>query len=151
MEASCAPNESCAPPEAQLEQPPIVSMAYDPLNPSTFVFPRPLQGTTVTIEFCDRCRWLHRASWTQTELLLTFPPPMIECISLLPRNSDETAGRFRVWLAMSGDQSESLSTILLWDRKVEGGFPELKVLKQRLRDKIQPGKSLGHSDNHRTT
>ncbi|KAF8232440.1 hypothetical protein L208DRAFT_1397412 [Tricholoma matsutake] len=111
----------------------------DPLDPSTFVFPE--QATTVTIEFCDRCRWLHRASWVQTELLLTFPPPALGCISLVPRNSDETAGRFRVWLSVA-----SQSPVLLWDRKIESGFPELKVLKQRLRDQIQPGKSLGHSD-----
>lgn len=32
------------------------------------------------------------------------------------------------------------------DRQTEGGFPELKVLKQRLRNHIQPDMSLGHSD-----
>lgn len=37
---------------------------------------------------------------------------------------------------------------LVWDRKVEGGFPELKVLKQRVRDVLEPQKSLGHSDKH---
>lgn len=37
-------------------------------------------------------------------------------------------------------------TVTLWDRKVDGGFPEAKVLKQRLRDHIEPEKSLGHSD-----
>jgi hypothetical protein len=30
--------------------------------------------------------------------------------------------------------------------QTEGGFPELKVLKQRLRNHIQPEMSLGHSD-----
>jgi hypothetical protein len=35
---------------------------------------------------------------------------------------------------------------LLWDRKTEGGFPETKVLKQRVRDHIDPKKDLGHSD-----
>lgn len=66
---------------------------------------------------------LHRASWVQTELLLTFPPPILERVSLIPRNSDETAGRFRVWLSVASN-----SPVLLWDRKTEGGFPELKVL-----------------------
>ncbi|KAJ7492017.1 Rdx family-domain-containing protein [Mycena latifolia] len=113
----------------------------DLLNPLTFVCPSLTENTTVTVEFCDRCRWLHRASWVQTELLLTFPPPIIGCIALLPRNSEETAGRFRVWVTMSGAAPQ-----LAWDRKVEGGFPELKVLKQRIRDIVQPGKSLGHSD-----
>ncbi|KAK0468102.1 Rdx family-domain-containing protein [Desarmillaria tabescens] len=109
------------------------------LDPSTFVFPAP--STTITIEFCDRCRWLHRATWMQTELFLTFPPPLIGNISLYPLNSDETAGRFRVWITV-GNQSPHL----LWDRKIEGGFPELKALKQRVRDQVQPGRSLGHSD-----
>jgi hypothetical protein len=36
--------------------------------------------------------------------------------------------------------------IILWDRKTEGGFPETKVLKQRVRDRIDPKKDLGHSD-----
>ncbi|KAF5388165.1 hypothetical protein D9615_000205 [Tricholomella constricta] len=108
---------------------------------STFIFPEKLSIPTVTIEFCDRCRWLHRASWTQTELLLTFPPPVLGCVTLIPHNSEETAGRFRVWLSV-----DSQPPHLLWDRKLEGGFPELKVLKQRLRDQLDPGKSLGHSD-----
>ncbi|KAF4619109.1 hypothetical protein D9613_005592 [Agrocybe pediades] len=85
---------------------------------------------------------LHRATWTQTELFLTFPPPAIGSITLIPLNRDETAGRFRVWLSLPGTETP----ILAWDRKVEGGFPELKILKQRIRDHIQPGKSLGHSD-----
>ncbi|KAJ6520489.1 Rdx family-domain-containing protein [Mycena sanguinolenta] len=116
------------------------------MDPATFVSPSLTEGTTVTIEFCDRCRWLHRASWVQTELLLTFPPPIISCIALLPRHSDETAGRFRVWVTCNGSEGQAAAPQLAWDRKVEGGFPELKVLKQRIRDIVQPGKSLGHSD-----
>jgi predicted Rdx family selenoprotein len=65
---------------------------------------------------------LHRASWVSTELLLTFPPPTIKAVSVLPLNADETAGRFRVWLTLDTDP------ILVWDRKVEGAFPELKEL-----------------------
>lgn len=34
----------------------------------------------------------------------------------------------------------------VWDRKVNGGFPEIKVLKQRIRDEIAPDLNLGHSD-----
>lgn len=47
-----------------------------------------------------------------------------------------------MWLS----DGTSKNLILLWDRKIEGGFPELKDLKQRVRDVIQPGVSLGHSD-----
>ncbi|KAH7887934.1 Rdx family-domain-containing protein [Phlebopus sp. FC_14] len=111
------------------------------LDPSTFVPPSPLPGPSVTIEFCDRCRWLHRATWVSTELLLTFPPPALSAVSVMPLNADDTAGRFRVWLNLDNGPAQ-----LMWDRKVEGGFPELKILKQRIRDRIQPGKSLGHSD-----
>ena len=35
---------------------------------------------------------------------------------------------------------------LLWSRAADGGFPEMKELKQRLRDAIAPDKNLGHSD-----
>ncbi|KAJ7238509.1 Rdx family-domain-containing protein [Mycena haematopus] len=121
-----------------------MSTESDLMDPTTFVSPSLTESTTVTIEFCDRCRWLHRASWVQTELLLTFPPPIIGCIALLPRHSEETAGRFRVWVTCNG--GEAAAPLLAWDRKVEGGFPELKQLKQRIRDILQPGKSLGHSD-----
>ncbi len=35
---------------------------------------------------------------------------------------------------------------LLWDRKRDGGFPETKELKRRVRDVIAPGRDLGHVD-----
>ena len=37
-------------------------------------------------------------------------------------------------------------TKVLWDRKVDGGFPETKELKRRVRDVIEPGRNLGHVD-----
>ncbi|KAI0829474.1 Rdx family-domain-containing protein [Trametes gibbosa] len=114
----------------------------NPLDPKTFIPPDTTAiAPSVIIEFCDRCRWLHRATWVSTELFLTFPTPALRSITILPLNAEDTAGRFRVWLTLSG-----LPPLVVWDRKVEGGFPELKVLKQRIRDHIQPGKSLGHSD-----
>jgi hypothetical protein len=70
----------------------------------------------------------------------TFGPKAISSITLLPRISDETAGRFRVWLWLSEEGKETTTNdvaepqqpeskpILVWDRKSEGGFPELKVL-----------------------
>ncbi|KII95780.1 hypothetical protein PLICRDRAFT_34727 [Plicaturopsis crispa FD-325 SS-3] len=115
---------------------------HDPLDRSTFIAPNPGHETpSIAIEFCDRRRRLHRASWVSTELFLTFPPPALKSITIIPRNSDDTGGRFRVWLYLEGT-----APVLVWDRKVEGGFPELKVLKQRIRDYAQPEKSLGHSD-----
>ncbi|MNT43670.1 Rdx family protein [compost metagenome] len=35
---------------------------------------------------------------------------------------------------------------LLWDRARDGGFPDIKQLKQLLRDRIAPDKGLGHSE-----
>ncbi|GAA5981429.1 hypothetical protein JCM10908_004106 [Rhodotorula pacifica] len=133
------------------------------------------EAPRVAIEFCDRCRWLHRATWTQTELFLTFPPsidapssdtatssrpaPGLRSISLVPRNAPETGGRFRVWLLLGeGAEAEGPYTAegegkerwrgweLVWDRKIEGGFPEMKELKQRIRNLIAPTQNLGHSD-----
>ena len=34
----------------------------------------------------------------------------------------------------------------IFDRKEFGGFPEIKELKQMVRDEVSPGKSLGHAD-----
>lgn len=39
---------------------------------------------------------------------------------------------------------------VLWDRARDGGFPETKELKRRVRDVIEPGRDLGHVDrDHR--
>ncbi|KAI9796730.1 MAG: hypothetical protein M1825_006516 [Sarcosagium campestre] len=35
---------------------------------------------------------------------------------------------------------------ILWDRKVDGGFPETKILKRLVRDLVQPERGLGHID-----
>lgn len=35
---------------------------------------------------------------------------------------------------------------MVFDRAIEGRFPEVKELKQIIRDKISPEKDLGHSD-----
>ncbi|HEX9769233.1 MAG TPA: SelT/SelW/SelH family protein [Kiloniellales bacterium] len=86
------------------------------------------------IVYCRQCRWLMRAAWMAQELLTTFEEDLGE-VALIPG----TGGIFEVRV---GDQ-------MVWSRKVEGGFPEIKVLKQRVRDKVAPGKDLGHSDKQR--
>jgi hypothetical protein len=44
----------------------------------------------------------------------------------------------------------TVQTRVLWDRKIDGGFPETKELKRRVRDVIEPGRNLGHVDrDHR--
>lgn len=53
-------------------------------------------------------------------------------------NADASAG--------AGGEEISIQRTVLWDRKVDGGFPETKVLKGRVRDVLEPGRSLGHTD-----
>jgi hypothetical protein len=57
-------------------------------------------------------------------LFVTFQPPVLQSITLVPLESDDAAGRFRIWLTVN----EDVPPILVWDRKVEGQFPELKHL-----------------------
>ena len=85
----------------------------------------------VEIEYCRQCRWLLRAGWTAQELLVTFEEEL-GGVTLVPG----MGGIFE--LRVGGD--------VIWSRKAEGRFPELKELKQRLRDRIAPDRDLGHSD-----
>ena len=85
----------------------------------------------VRIEFCTQCRWLLRAAWTAQELLTTFQDEL-GAVILEPA----TGGIFRIFLNEN----------LIWCRKERGGFPEMKELKQILRDRAFPDKELGHSD-----
>jgi hypothetical protein len=39
---------------------------------------------------------------------------------------------------------------VLWDRREDGGFPETKELKRRVRDVVEPGRDLGHVDGKHT-
>ena len=39
-----------------------------------------------------------------------------------------------------------LDDAVIWSRATEGRFPELKELKQLVRDRIAPERALGHSD-----
>ena len=89
------------------------------------------EGNRVEIRYCNGCRWLARATWTAQELLTTFESELTE-VALQPGAS----GEFSVWL--NGSR--------MWDRKSDGGFPELKTLKQSIRDVVAQDKDLGHSD-----
>ena len=86
------------------------------------------------IEYCTQCRWLLRAGWTAQELLTTFTTELGE-VALVPG----TGGVFDVRL---GGET-------LWSRKEQGGFPDLAVLKQAVRDRVAPDRDLGHTDRHR--
>jgi selenoprotein W-related protein len=85
----------------------------------------------VEIEYCRQCRWLLRAAWMAQELLTTFETEL-GGVTLTPG----TGGVFEV--RMDGET--------VWSRKGEGRFPEMKVLKQLIRDRAAPERDLGHSD-----
>ena len=91
-----------------------------------------MPGPRVEVRYCPGCRWLLRAAWYAQELLSTFEADLGE-VALIPA---EPAGVFQV--AVDG--------VLVWDRKAEGGFPQPKQLKQRVRDRIAPGRDLGHAE-----
>ncbi|KAK4507545.1 hypothetical protein PRZ48_001280 [Zasmidium cellare] len=100
----------------------------------------------VAITYCTQCKWMLRAAYFGQELLSTFGTSIGE-IALIPA----TGGLFTVYLAYqppTANESEQVETkeVLVWDRKAEGGFPETKILKQRIRNLIEPEKNLGHSD-----
>jgi selenoprotein W-related protein len=86
----------------------------------------------VSIRYCRLCGWLLRASWTAQELLTTFAEEL-GSVTLIP---DSTGGVFEVRL--DGD--------LIWSRGEQHRFPEMKELKQLVRDRIAPERDLGHSD-----
>ncbi len=87
---------------------------------------------TITIEYCPKCHWLLRAAYMAQELLTTFEDDL-HSITLQP---SEIEGRYAI----------RLNDVDLFDRKKQGRFPEIKELKQLVRDKVNPGKSLGHAD-----
>lgn len=92
-----------------------------------------IMPSKITIVYCTRCRWMMRAVWIAQELLTTFESEIEEVI-LRP---DHSGGVFNI---LAGDE-------IIFSRKSNNGFKDVKELKQLLRDKIAPGKPLGHSDN----
>ncbi len=85
----------------------------------------------VAITYCTQCHWLLRAAWMAQELLSSFEDELAE-VALRP-------GRGGVFNVAVDDQ-------LVWSRAAEGRFPDIKELKQRVRDCVAPGRDLGHVD-----
>jgi selenoprotein W-related protein len=91
----------------------------------------------VTIEYCPKCGWLLRAAYMAQELLTTFT----EDIGGVTLHPSETSGAYII----------SVNDKIIFDRKVLGHFPEIKKIKQWVRDEVSPGKNLGHSDRDQDT
>lgn len=92
--------------------------------------------STIEIEYCPKCGWMLRAAYMMQEILTTFSDDIYGC-TLVP---SEVAGRYQI----------RIDQVLIFDRKREGRFPEIKELKQLIRDIVNPTKGLGHSDKNTT-
>jgi selenoprotein W-related protein len=72
-----------------------------------------------------------RAAWMAQELLTTFEQEL-GSVALAPASG----GVFEV--AVNGET--------IWSRKDAGRFPDIKELKQLVRDRVAPSMPLGHSE-----
>lgn len=86
----------------------------------------------IEIRYCRQCQWLLRAAWYAQELLSTFSDEIGE-VAIVPG----TGGVFQV----------SCDGVLIWDRKTQEGFPDIKQLKRLVRDQVAPDRALGHVDD----
>ena len=96
----------------------------------------PLTLPVVEIEYCRQCRWMLRAAWTAQELLTSLEEE-IGGVTLKPG----TGGVFTV----------SVDGVPVWSRAAAGRHAEITELKQLVRDRVAPAKSLGHSDRKRVS
>jgi selenoprotein W-related protein len=85
----------------------------------------------IEIEYCRQCRWLMRAAWMAQELLSTF---------------EEDLGGITLRPGIGGVFEVRLDGDTIWSRTAAGRFPAMKELKQLVRDRVAPERSLGHSD-----
>ena len=92
----------------------------------------PRAEPVVEIRYCRQCRWLLRAGWMAQELLATFEDEL-GGVTLVPGSG----GIFEVRIGAE----------TIWSRRQMGRFPEIKELKQLVRDRVAPERNLGHSDS----
>ncbi|RYB07754.1 SelT/SelW/SelH family protein [Lichenibacterium ramalinae] len=85
----------------------------------------------IAITYCTQCNWLLRSAWMAQELLSTFGAEL-GAVTLVPA----TGGAFAI----------TYDGVEIWERKRDGGFPDVKALKGRVRDRLDPGRDLGHLD-----
>ena len=96
---------------------------------------RERSAPVVIIRYCTQCKWQLRAQWYQGELLQTFGD-VLGGVMLVPARG----GVFRVEVTVAEESTG------VWNRKTDGGFPEITELKRRVRDLVAPEMSLGHAD-----
>ncbi|KAK9655763.1 hypothetical protein HCH54_000457 [Aspergillus fumigatus] len=128
---------------------PTPPIEQHPPSSSTTTNPPPTTTTTtatttttlprITIKYCTQCKWMLRAAYFAQELLSTFSTSLGE-VALVPC----TGGTFIV--SITSLSETEVRECVLWDRRVDGGFPEVKVLKSRVRNVVDPQRDLGHTD-----
>jgi selenoprotein W-related protein len=101
----------------------IGRMATNPINPDA--------TARVEIEYCAQCGFLPRAVWLAQELLTTFALELRELV-LVP--------------GKGGILEVRVDGEVVFNRKDSEEFVNPKKVKQAIRDRIAPGRSLGHSD-----
>jgi len=65
---------------------------------------------------------------------------------LLTTFTDDIHGMLLQPSEVNGRYTIRINDVEIFDRKRVGRFPEIKELKQLVRDVVNPNKSLGHSD-----
>ncbi|MEQ6900916.1 SelT/SelW/SelH family protein [Nocardioides sp. YIM 152588] len=101
----------------------------------------PGTGPVVTIRYCVDCKWLLRAQWYAGELLQTFSAEL-GGVLLVPAHG----AMFRIDVDAPAGDDAAIGATTVWNRKTDGGFPEIADLKRRVRDLVAPGRALGHVD-----
>ncbi len=86
----------------------------------------------INITYCPKCGWLLRSAYMAQEILTTFVDEL-KGVTLLP---SERSGVFTI----------TVNEKLIFDRKQMQRFPEIKELKQLIRDEVNPSMNLGHSE-----
>lgn len=97
------------------------------------------KGASVRIEYCTGCKWMLRSSYFSQEILSTFDDGSVAQVTLVPSYSKP-----------GGDFTVHVDDTLVWDRRRDGGFPQVPELKRRIRDVIEPERDLGHSEGAAT-
>ncbi|KAJ8603017.1 hypothetical protein CTAYLR_001564 [Chrysophaeum taylorii] len=92
------------------------------------------EGASVRIKYCTGCRWMLRSAYFAQEILSTFDDGSVREVTLAPQYA--SGGE---WVVEVGEE-------VVWDRRRDGGFPQVPELKQRIRDVVAPDQHLGHSD-----
>ena len=91
----------------------------------------------VEIRYCTRCRFMLRAAYLAQELLTTFEQELGE-VALVPGSG----GIFEVTL--DGETVASNRETKRPGGRPSGRMPEAGEVKRLLRDRIAPGRTVGH-------